>query len=48
MPYIGARIKRIEDPKFITGSARYVDDIVYPGTLYMAILRSAVPPCEAS
>lgn len=43
MPYIGARIKRIEDPKFITGSARYVDDISVPGTLHMAILRSTVP-----
>ncbi|WP_069806445.1 glyceraldehyde dehydrogenase subunit alpha [Vulcanisaeta thermophila] len=43
MPYVGARIKRIEDPKFITGSARYVDDISLPGTLYMAILRSTVP-----
>ena len=43
MPYIGARIKRIEDPKFITGSARYVDDISVPGTLYMVILRSTVP-----
>ncbi|WP_243680901.1 xanthine dehydrogenase family protein molybdopterin-binding subunit [Vulcanisaeta souniana] len=41
--YVGTRVKRIEDPKFITGSARYVDDIAYPGTLYMAILRSTVP-----
>ena len=37
---IGAPIKRVEDPRFITGAARYVADIRLPGTLYVAFLRS--------
>src|SRR3954470_9728653 len=37
---IGAPIKRREDPKFITGEGRYLDDITLPGMTYLAILRS--------
>ncbi len=37
---IGAPVKRVEDPRFITGAARYVADIRLPGTLYVAFLRS--------
>ncbi|MFQ5879651.1 MAG: glyceraldehyde dehydrogenase subunit alpha [Dehalococcoidia bacterium] len=37
---IGARIKRREDPRLITGHATYVDDVQLPGMLYMAVLRS--------
>lgn len=37
---IGAPIKRVEDPRFITGGARYVADIRLPGTLSVAFLRS--------
>ena len=37
---VGARIKRREDPRLIQGLAHYVDDIVLPGTLHVAILRS--------
>ncbi|MGC8542883.1 MAG: glyceraldehyde dehydrogenase subunit alpha, partial [Vulcanisaeta sp.] len=40
--YIGQRIKRIEDPKVLLGTAKYVDDLEFPGTLYLAILRSPV------
>ncbi len=36
----GSRIKRVEDPRLITGEARYMDDIKLPGMLYAAILRS--------
>jgi carbon-monoxide dehydrogenase large subunit len=36
----GASIKRKEDPRLITGEARYLDDIRLPGMLYAAILRS--------
>ncbi|MCY0859540.1 MAG: glyceraldehyde dehydrogenase subunit alpha [Sulfolobaceae archaeon] len=43
MNYIGKPVKRIEDPKFITGKATYVDDIEIPGTLFVAFLRSQVP-----
>ncbi|ACP56654.1 glyceraldehyde dehydrogenase subunit alpha [Saccharolobus islandicus] len=40
--YVGERVKRKEDLKFITGSGRYVDDIEYPGTLYLYIVRSNI------
>ena len=37
---IGHSIKRREDDRFIQGAGNYVDDIVLPGMLHMAILRS--------
>src|SRR3954466_14106923 len=37
---IGASIKRVEDPRLITGAAKYLDDLVLPGMAYVAILRS--------
>lgn len=36
----GAAIRRKEDPKLITGSGTYVDDVVLPGMQHVAILRS--------
>ena len=36
----GAAIKRKEDPRFVTGTGTYVDDIQLPGMTYAAILRS--------
>ena len=38
----GSGIRRREDPRLITGNARYTDDIKLPGTLHMAIVRSPV------
>jgi carbon-monoxide dehydrogenase large subunit len=37
---MGHSMKRKEDPRFIRGQGRYVDDIVLPGMLYMDIVRS--------
>ena len=37
---LGARVKRVEDPRFITGAGRFLDDIKLPGMAHMAILRS--------
>jgi carbon-monoxide dehydrogenase large subunit len=37
---IGARIHRREDPHLITGGGRYVEDLIRPGTLSMAVVRS--------
>ncbi|MCL6508216.1 MAG: molybdopterin-dependent oxidoreductase, partial [Bryobacteraceae bacterium] len=37
---VGKRIRRKEDPRLITGTATYVDDIQMPGMHYAAILRS--------
>ena len=36
----GSGIRRREDPRLITGSALYTDDITLPGMLYAAFLRS--------
>ncbi len=38
--YTGASIKRSEDPRILTGSGRYVDDIKLPGMLHAAFVRS--------
>ena len=37
---IGAPIKRVEDPRLITGAAKYIDDLKLPGVAHVAILRS--------
>ena len=36
------RLKRKEDPRFVRGHGTYIDDIVLPGMLHGAILRSPV------
>jgi carbon-monoxide dehydrogenase large subunit len=37
---MGHSIKRKEDPRFLRGQGRYVDDITLPGMVYMDIVRS--------
>ena len=37
---MGHSVKRKEDPRFIRGQGRYVDDIQLPGMLYLDIVRS--------
>jgi aerobic carbon-monoxide dehydrogenase large subunit len=37
---LGARMKRVEDPRLITGAARYLDDLRLPGMAHVAVLRS--------
>jgi len=37
---VGARVRRKEDPRLITGSSTYVDDVQIPGMLHAAIFRS--------
>src|ERR1700691_3683065 len=37
---VGKRIRRREDPRLITGTATYVDDIKMPGMHYACIVRS--------
>ncbi|HEY7589856.1 MAG TPA: xanthine dehydrogenase family protein molybdopterin-binding subunit [Candidatus Limnocylindrales bacterium] len=37
---LGAPIKRVEDPRFIQGKGRYLDDIKLPSMTHLAILRS--------
>src|SRR5436305_2886916 len=38
--HVGQALRRKEDPRLITGRARYVDDISLPGTLWAAFVRS--------
>ena len=38
--YVGQAMKRKEDPRLVSGTSTYVDDIVIPGMLHMAITRS--------
>ena len=40
---IGARVPRLEDHALLTGSARFVDDIVSPDVLHAAFVRSPHP-----
>ncbi|HKY55719.1 MAG TPA: molybdopterin cofactor-binding domain-containing protein, partial [Anaerolineales bacterium] len=37
---LGASIKRKEDPRLLTGEAKYLEDIQLPGMVHAAILRS--------
>jgi len=37
---IGARVKRKEDPRLITGAAAYTGDIQLPGMRYVMLVRS--------
>jgi carbon-monoxide dehydrogenase large subunit len=38
--FVGQRVARHEDARFLTGRGRYVDDITLPGTLHVAFARS--------
>ncbi len=39
--FVGARVRRKEDPRLITGASTYVDDVTLPGMLHLAIARSS-------
>jgi carbon-monoxide dehydrogenase large subunit len=38
--YVGARVKRVEDLRLLTGCGTFVDDIVLPGMLHASFVRS--------
>jgi aerobic carbon-monoxide dehydrogenase large subunit len=38
--FVGQAMKRKEDPRLVSGTSTYVDDVVLPGMLHMAIARS--------
>lgn len=38
--YIGAPMRRVNDPKYITGRGQYVDDIRLPNELHLVLVRS--------
>src|SRR5258707_12182710 len=37
---VGARVRRVEDPRFLLGRAEYVDDLDRPGLVHAAFVRS--------
>jgi carbon-monoxide dehydrogenase large subunit len=41
--YVGAEVRRKEDPRLITGSSMYVDDLRLPGMVYVQMVRSPYP-----
>ena len=38
--HIGARVKRGDDPRLLTGRGRYVDDLTLPRMVHLALVRS--------
>ena len=38
--FFGKAVKRVEDPRFITGAGNYTDDIVLHNMTYAAMVRS--------
>ncbi|MGH7333764.1 MAG: xanthine dehydrogenase family protein molybdopterin-binding subunit, partial [Candidatus Rokuibacteriota bacterium] len=40
MAYVGASVKRLDDPRLLTGRGRYLDDLVLPRLLHVAFVRS--------
>ena len=38
--YFGAAVPRREDPRLLRGEGRFVDDVVLPGLLHAAFVRS--------
>ena len=40
--HVGARVTRREDPRMVTGRARYLDDFTPPGTLHLQLVRAQI------
>jgi carbon-monoxide dehydrogenase large subunit len=38
--FVGAHVRRLEDPRLLRGQARYADDLQLPGLLHLAFVRS--------
>jgi carbon-monoxide dehydrogenase large subunit len=43
---VGVPMKRKEDPRFLQGKGRYVEDLTFPGMLYLALVRSPYPHAD--
>ena len=43
MRYVGASVKRVEDPRLLTGRGRFVDDHRRAGMLHAHFVRSPLP-----
>ena len=40
--WVGRDVERVEDPHLVTGRTEFIDNVVLPGMLHAAILRSPV------
>jgi aerobic carbon-monoxide dehydrogenase large subunit len=45
---VGQRIRRREDPRFLRGEGRYVDDLSLPGALHLTFVRSYLAHAKIS
>ena len=43
MPAVGTNVPRKDSTEKVTGTARYVDDLVFPGMLHARTIRSTIP-----
>ena len=43
MPSVGRNVPRKEGRSKVTGAARYVDDLSFPGMLHGTTIRSTIP-----
>ena len=43
MSILGNRVARSEDPRFITGTATFGDDLDLPGAVHVTFVRSLLP-----
>src|SRR5215208_3600653 len=43
MPFVGASVRRIEDPRLLRGQATYIEDLELPRELHVAFVRSEYP-----
>ena len=41
--FVGARVRRVEDRRLLSGRGRYVDDVVVPDMAHAAFVRSPWP-----
>jgi carbon-monoxide dehydrogenase large subunit len=41
--FVGAKVRRLEDPRLLTGRGQYVDDVTAPAMLHAAFVRSPHP-----
>ena len=42
----GSSVRRVEDPRILSGRGRYVDDLRLPGMLHAAFVRSPWPHAD--
>src|SRR5918911_2613468 len=43
MPFVGAAVRRLEDPRLLRGPATYIEDLELPRQLHVAFVRSEHP-----